>query len=216
MSQQLNLFNPIFLRQKKYFSARTLLRGLAVVVVALVVLNAFQRVQLAGLERQLAEATSQHEVTQQQLVKFAGEAKRGPSKVIQDEVARLENQLKAQEALLEGLDNGTLGNTEGFSRYMSALARQTLSGVWLTGFSASGNDGPLSIRGRLLRPELLPSYIRMLNKEDALRGHGFAELRLLAREEKVVPAGGGEKAAAEMHFVEFTLGATKTIAGAAR
>jgi hypothetical protein len=215
MSQQLNLFNPIFLRQKKYFSARTLLRGLTVVVIALAVLHVFQRVQLSGLERQLAEATDQHNEVQQQLTQFAAEAKRGPSKVLIDEMSRLETQLKAQEALLEGLDSGALGNTTGFSRYLTALARQTVSGVWLTGFSANG-DGPLAIRGRLLQAELLPSYIRRLNREDALRGHGFAELRLLGHQEKTVLVGGGEVSGSPNRYVEFTLGATKTTSGAPR
>jgi hypothetical protein len=217
VSQQLNLFNPLFLRQKKYFSSRTMLRGLAVVVAALATLHAFQRIQLAGLERHYAEADEQLKTAQQQLTKFAADAKRAPSKVLVDEATRLEAQLKAQEALLEGLDGGGLGNTEGFSRYLAALARQTLPGVWLTGFSANGRDGPLAIRGRLLRPELLPSYIRMLNREDALRGHGFSDVRLTAQEGKVAPSAGkgDNRANAGVRYVEFTLGATKT-SGAAK
>lgn len=215
MSQQLNLFNPLFLRQKKYFSSRTMLRGLGVVVAAIATLHVFQRVQLASLERHFAEADQQLAAAQQQLAKFAADAKRGPSKVLVDEANRLEAQLKAQEALLEGLDGGGLGNTEGFSRYLAALARQTLPGVWLTGFSASGSDGPLAIRGRLLRPELLPSYIRMLNREEALRGSGFSDVRLSAPEKAPLAAKGDSKASAAVRYVEFTLGATKT-AGAAK
>lgn len=216
MSQQLNLFNPLFLRQKKYFSSRTMLRGLAVVLAALATLHVFQRLQLASLEHHSSEADQQLKTAQQQLANFAAEAKRGPSKVLMDEATRLEAQLQAREALLEGLDGGGLGNTAGFSRYLAALARQTAPGVWLTGFSANGSDGPLAIRGRLLRPELLPSYIRMLNREDALRGHGFSDLRLTAREDKVAPvAGKGDNAAnAGVRYVEFTLGATKTIGAA--
>lgn len=218
MSQQLNLFNPLFLRQKKYFSARTLARGLAVVIVALAVLYAINRVQLANLERQLADAERQLADAQQQLAKFSGERRHVPSKLLDDEATRLEAQLAAQEALLEGLDSGALGNAEGFSHYLTALARQTLSGVWLTGFSASGSEGPLAIRGRLLRPELLPSYIRMLNHEEALRGHGFTELRVLAREEKLAPDenGGARKEGPSVRYTEFTLGAAKASGGGAK
>jgi len=214
VSQQLNLFNPLFLRQKKYFSSRTMLRGLAVVVAALATVHVFQRVQLAALERHFAEADQQFTTAQQQLANFAADAKRGPSKVLVDEATRLEAQLKAQEALLDSLDNGGLGNTKGFSHYLAALARQTVPGVWLTGFAANGSDGPLAIRGRLLRPELLPSYIRMLNREDALRGHGFTEVRLAAPEAKAAPIAGKGGHGANARYVEFTLGATKTAGGA--
>ena len=203
MSQQLNLYNPLFLRQKKYFSSRTMLRALAVLLIAFILVNAIQRIQLAGLEKQQEEAGAQLEQTRQQLVKFAQDAKRPPSKVLEDLETRLQMQTRAQEVLLDGLKSGELGNVQGFSQYFIALARQTMSGVWLTGFSATG-EGPQMIRGRMLRPEMLPNYLRMLNKEDALRGQGFAQLQLTTREEKE------DQNAPGSSYVEFTLGERKT------
>ena len=202
MSQQLNLFNPIFLRQKKYFSAVTMLQCLGIVLVALIALYAFQRVQLAGLERQLAGAEAQYKTVQLQLAQF-GAAKRAPSAALQDEVIRLQAQASAQEALLYRLESGELGNTEGFSRYLNALGRQTMPGVWLTGFRATGAAGPQIIKGRMLQPESLPKYLRMLNKEQALRGHGFAELHIVSRDVKADDAVGAR-------VVEFTLGAMQS------
>lgn len=209
MSQQLNLFNPVFLRQKKIFSARTMLRGMGIVLLAFVAVHAMQRYQLSRLENQLAGAEEQFQNAQRQLGQFATQMKRTPSKALEDEEVRLAAQVKAREKLIEGLEKGELGNAEGFSPYLTALARQTVSGVWLTGFAASGSKGPRMIRGRMLRPELLPPYLRMLNREDALRGHGFEQLKLSTREAK--PAEG----AAEMppRYVEFTLGETKQWTG---
>ena len=40
MSQQINLFNPLFMRKEKYFSARTMLQSLGLIVLGLVVLYA--------------------------------------------------------------------------------------------------------------------------------------------------------------------------------
>lgn len=216
MSQQLNLFNPVFLRQKKLFSAQTMVRGLGIVLAALVLMYAFQRVQLSGLETQLAEAETQFASTQQQLTRFAAETRRTPSKALEDELTRLEAQFKAQEALLGGLDSGALGDTGGFSRYLNALARQTLPGVWLTGFAATGTEGPQTIRGRLLDAELLPTYLRMLNREEALRGRGFAQLALTSRDERTKTASASDSAAARTRYVEFTLGATQPLPGGAR
>jgi len=36
VSQQINLFNPIFLRKEKYFSAKTMVESLTLILVALV------------------------------------------------------------------------------------------------------------------------------------------------------------------------------------
>lgn len=208
MSQQLNLFNPVFLRQKKYFSAVTMLQCLTIVLIALIAVYGFQRWQLSGLERQLADARVQHNAVQQQLTQLAA-AKRTPSAALKDEAMRLEAQAGALEALLGRLESGELGNTEGFSRYLGALARQTLPGVWLTGFRATGHEGPQIIKGRMLQPELLPAYLRALNKEETLRGHGFAELQLTSHVEK-------RNNAAEGRYVEFTLGATQPARRGAR
>ena len=41
MSQQINLFNPLFMRKEKYFSARTLLQSLGLIVLGLAALYAY-------------------------------------------------------------------------------------------------------------------------------------------------------------------------------
>ena len=94
MSQQINLFNPLFLKQKKYFSARTMLQGLAII---LVVLLAFQGVlifQLRLLERQRTETQALHAQVQQQLVQSTGSGLRGPSKLVEDEIARVTGSIR--------------------------------------------------------------------------------------------------------------------------
>jgi hypothetical protein len=201
VSQQLNLFNPVFLKQKKYFSARTMARAMGIVLLGFFIIYAVQRLHLAQWQKQLEEANAQFDDTQRQLTQFAAEGKRAPSKALEDETERLEAQADSQEAVLDGLESGSLGSTQGFSPYFVALARQTLSGVWLTGFTARGEEGPVSIRGRLLRQELLPTYLRMLANEDAMRGRGFTELQITTRE---------EKDAAGPSYVEFNLGGPKT------
>lgn len=212
MSQQINLFNPIFLARRKIFSARTMATALGIVALALVGVHALQYVQLAALQRQSVETNNQFTAAQRLLSQFAADKKTGPSKVLIDQVSRLESQLGAQQVLLDSFASGTLGNTEGFARYMNALARQTLNGVWLTGFSATGGDGLSLIRGRLQHPDLLPAYLRMLNREEALRGRGFAELRIHAADSRAASAPDAEVATS----LEFTLGATKPAAGANR
>ena len=51
MSQQINLFNPLFLRKEKYFSARTMAQSLALIVLGLVALWGYALVQTRGLQR---------------------------------------------------------------------------------------------------------------------------------------------------------------------
>ena len=51
MSQQINLFNPLFLRKEKYFSARTMLQALGLIALGIAALYAYALFQTRGLER---------------------------------------------------------------------------------------------------------------------------------------------------------------------
>lgn len=210
MSQQINLYSPVFLEQRKIFSARLLGTALAIVTLALAAIHVTQRVQLELARQRLAEANGQFARAKEELVRYSAERQRPPSRLLADEAGRLEARLRAQAALVEQFDAGSLGNTEGFSRYLAALARQTLPGVWVTGFAATGADGVRMIRGHLSTPDLLPQYLRMLHREEAMRGQGFNEFRLSGDTPGVGAAGRPGPGGA----VEFTLGPAPGLRGA--
>lgn len=212
MSQQINLFNPLFMRKEKYFSARTMLQSLALIALGLAAIYAYALWQLNDLERLAAGYGRQLSVQRDQFVSLGGQ---GRSKLLEAEVARLEADLHARRAALDLLLGGGLGNTDGFSRYFAAFARHSLRGIWLTGFSVGDNGNVLSIRGRVLHPDLVPAYLKALNEEDVMRGRLVTELKLVARDESAARRG-AEAGAGPARFVEFDLSAPLRLAEAAK
>ena len=185
MAQQINLFNPVFLKQKKYFSAVTMLQALGMVVAGVLALYGYALYESRTQARVAANASSQLEAQRHQVAAFAKEySPQGRSRVLQEELARSGARLKQREEMLAMMQTGGLGNTAGFARYMTALARNTIGGVWLTGFSVSGDENELNLTGRVLEADLVPAYLRGLNREEVMRGRRVAELRLTAREER--------------------------------
>jgi hypothetical protein len=219
MSQQINLFNPLFLRKEKYFSARTMLQGLGLIVLGLAGLYVFALVQTRELQRAAAEYSRQVNAQRAQFVEYGGQ---GRSKLLEAEVARLEAEVKARRALVATLQGGELGNTNGFSQYFAAFARRPMRGVWLTGFSVGDSGNELNIRGRVLHPDLVPAYLKALNHEEVMRGRQVTDLKLVAHDESAArrgasgaaPAAGA--AAGPDRFVEFDLSAPLHIADAAK
>jgi hypothetical protein len=212
MAQQINLFNPIFLKQKKYFSALTMLQALAAVVFGVLVFYGYTLYESNSLAKIAADASRQLAAQTEQVAAMTRQySPQGRSRQLQDELARAGTRLKQREDMLTLLQTGGLGNTAGFARYLSALARQSVTGVWITGFSVSGDENQLNLSGRVLEPDLVPIYIRALNREDVMRGRRVAELRLTAREEKESSAVAGanpatpKPAAAPTRYVEFNL-----------
>jgi hypothetical protein len=184
MSQHINLFDPRFRRQKPHFSAVTV--GLALIAVAVLALfiRELYAYQNRTLEAQLAETDRHVMQLRAQMIRlgqdFGGQARSG---ALGDELARVEVQLRARRALLEGIQGGANADVEGFSPYLTALARQTMQGVWLTGVDIGAGSGQLVLKGRALESDLVPLYIQRLNREPLFKGRAVRELRLAAKGE---------------------------------
>jgi len=179
MSQQINLFNPAFRKQREWLSASMLVQALAALVLIMVVVYGYQYRQVALLDKQIKSGATSLAQEQASLVKVAAEhAPRQRDAALEKRVADMEQQLKGEEEVLEVLQSGSLGNTQGYSGYMRAFARQTVNGLWLTEFGIKGAGKEMLLGGRTLRPELVPAYIQRLNQEAATQGRDFAALEI--------------------------------------
>jgi hypothetical protein len=154
----------------------------------------------------------------QALTAQLGAAAKGPNKSLQDEVARLEGRVKGRQDLLDRLKGSGIGNTEGYAKFLEALARQHEDGLWLTRITIGDGGGNFSLQGRVLRPELLSTYIQMLSREDALRGRSIGEMKVAEKVEKGSADAAkkeGANASGEPRYVEFTLASAPAPAPAA-
>jgi hypothetical protein len=208
MSQQINLYNPLFLKQEKHFSARTLAQALAVVVLGIAVVSVSGWIQARSAERLADQYRDQVARQRDQLVKL-GVQLPGPGrgKALEAELARLEGEVKLRQATLEALGTGELGNTVGFSEFLAALGRQSMGGVWLTRIEIADAGNDLRVEGRALRAELVPAYLAALSREPMMRGRRVTEMKLAAASEK---AGGNEPD----RFVEFSIAAPRELRAA--
>jgi len=177
MSQYINLFNPALQKHRDALSSRVLLSATiaAMLVVGAAAFGAQYRA--IDLERQVVEGEVQLKVERDKLVSLAksnGERKTSPKLI--DELARAESLLKTRNDLIQVVESGGVGRIDGFSEQLRAFARQSMNGLWLTGFSIGAGGSELEIVGRTLNAELLPTYIRRLNSEQAFQGKSFAML----------------------------------------
>jgi hypothetical protein len=179
MSQQINLFNPVFMTQKKYFSVVTMLQALGLIVLGSVLFYGYALYQVAQLSKQADEMGKRYAAEQARLVNVTNEySLQHSGKMLEDEMKQLEAQASAQEAMLSLLKSGALGNTEGYSEFMRAFARQSINGLWLTAFDIVGDGAQMSLSGAVVNPQLVPSYIQRLGKEKAMRGKTFSTLQM--------------------------------------
>ncbi|TXT24523.1 MAG: mannose-sensitive agglutinin (MSHA) [Gallionellaceae bacterium] len=197
MSQQINLYNPVFLKRKKYFSANAMLQALLLIAAGSALFYVYAAYQVGLLAKQSEEAGNRHTAEQLKLARYAAEfSPQQASLSLEEELKKEEARAAAQRALIETLKGGAIGNTAGYSEYMRAFARQAISGLWLTGFNIAEDGAQIGMSGAVLSPELLPAYIQRLGGETVMRGKIFASLQM--RQPK---AEDGKTA----HHIEFTL-----------
>jgi hypothetical protein len=205
MSQQINLFNPIFMKQRKYFSLLAMLQALGMIIAGALIFYGYAVYQVDQLKLQSEENTKRYNAEQLRLARSVTEfSPQQANQLLQDEVQRLEKQSAEQNELIETLKSGVLGNTTGYSEYMRAFSRQVLQGLWLTGFKVTGDAAQISLSGGVVNPELLPAYIQRLGKEHVMQGKTFSTLKMQQTKADEGVAGQTPVAAAR-RYVEFTL-----------
>lgn len=205
MSQQINLFNPIFLKQRKYFSLLTMLQALGLIVLGSLFFYAYALYQVGQLRQQSEESTRRFNAEQARLARYTAEfSPQQANQTLQVEVQRLENALAEQTRMVETLKSGSVGNTTGYSQYMRAFSRQVVQGLWLTGFKVTGDAAQISLSGGVLNPESLPIYIQRLGREQAMQGKSFSTLQM--QQTKIDP--GKDSKSATARYVEFTMYST--------
>ena len=196
MSQQINLFSQVFLKKRKIrYSAATMLRVLGLIVAVAVLLYGYLIYQTDALTTQAAEAEKKLASEQARLTKFTSEyAPQQASAQLEKDIKKAEAQLKARKEMVVTLKHGgAIGSTEGYSEYMRAFARQSVNGLWLTGFDIIGAGNEMAIIGRTVRPELVPVYVQRLSREPVMKGRQFASLRIsLPQQAKSVTTSAGD------------------------
>lgn len=179
MSQQINLYQPIFRKEEKKFSTVAMIQSVGLVAIGVLALYAFTWWQSETLKNELRRIEQSHAAASKRLAD-AGQ-KFGPRTgvtSIDAEIARLENELAAKQQVREILKRGIFSNTRGFSDYFASFARQRIPGVWLTGFDITGAGEEMSLAGRTVNPELVPRYLQKLSSEKTLAGIEFRAFQM--------------------------------------
>lgn len=177
MKQFINLYQ-VETEEKVSFPFQDMMKFLALFLGLLVLLSLYQ-----GYNSYIS--TQNLKVLEKQQATLAENLKKNEAKVpdakakekIYRENVSLEEEQKVKRAVLATLVTIQVSQTEGFSRYLRALAKQATPDAWLTSFVLSGEDRILLI-GLAIRPNDVPKLIDGLSKEPVFKGKTFEVFKL--------------------------------------
>lgn len=207
MSQQINLFNPIFLKQKKHFSAVTMAQALGLILLGSLLLTGYLNYRTMVLKKEAAALDAQLVAAEAQLKQITESAKlKQKNATLELGVKKTEAELAMLHRVFDTLNKGDIGNTKGYSEYFKAFARQIIPGVWLTGLTIHGAGSDMGIRGGTLAPDLVPDYLGRLKREPAMKGASFTTLEMhVPSVEQQSSAGQQAPKQGQANYIEFNL-----------
>jgi hypothetical protein len=174
MSQQINLYQAPFRENQQRLSAKMLLQGTAALAAVLLVMAALHGWEVLRLQHQVVYLEHQYGALKNQSTDLEKMLTTGHvDAALAEQVQKMENKLNSQQHLQSLLNDDLFNSGQGYSRYLVALARQHITGLWLTGIVLTGAGHDITLRGQALQADLVPRYLQNLSREPLLQGLEF-------------------------------------------
>ena len=108
-----------------------------------------------------------------------------PNPVYLEEIKKLSKELKGKQQVFENLAKGVSGNTEGFSRHLTGLAKQNVPDLWFTEIVFSKGGAYVLFQGKTVKAKSVPRLLKKLSSEKVFSGVEFSTFEI--KQPKVDP-----------------------------
>ena len=192
MQQQINFYQAEFRSKTDIFGTATLLAVCGVSLLAMALAYGFAMYQFNSIERELKTVNAQEQAAIVRLENFqpASDTVSG-DKSWSERLEDAKRSLRDQQLVLGMVRDSAWGDTLGFSRYLTSLARQHTDGLWLSYIRLSALGDNTQLEGQALRAELVPAYLQSLAEEEPFATQRFNQFQIDRPEEQ---DGGGKQA----------------------
>jgi Tfp pilus assembly protein PilN len=173
MAQQINLYSPILMAPKRYFSALAMVRSLAVLVLGLALLGMWSMSTTAALRRELASSGVTYNSEKKRLNAALGARPDGGKDADKDagaltqELAQTQRLLTERQRLLDQLAPSA-SEASRRSELLGWMAQTVPEPVWLSDVHLV--DGRLTLTGNTLQPDALRLWLDRLAQHPSLAG----------------------------------------------
>jgi hypothetical protein len=193
VKQRIELYQDRFRAGRRLLPARQIVWTGALCALLLGLIFGWEQVSAAGEARALNALREEAAHAAQRIVQLAEtHPPARADRALQEEVDRRNSEREVRSELLRLLSSQSLGNTQGFSPYLTALARRRVDGVWLSEIRLAEGGRELRLAGAALEPELVPRLLQYLRDEAPFAGTTFRRMRV-------------ERAPDDAGYVEFRL-----------
>jgi len=179
MIQQVNLYQNCLKQDQSTSAINQYIYTLIAIVILLTGFSIYLFIEQQDIEntlkshkQQLTEAETKVQLLH---VKYP---KQQINKLLSQEISNSQNMLSNLNRVISLLSDKSSDQTQGFSRYFIALARQNINDVWLTKISINSQSQQIHIQGSTYKPKKIPTMLEKLHNEIIFKGKTFAKLTM--------------------------------------
>lgn len=206
MYQQINFYRPEFIATKSRMGAGTLLAISGILVTAMIAAYLFATYEMMSIKSELKIVKNQERDAMTRLENFDPNAQAAEgAQSWSNRLEEAKRALRDQELVLTMVVDSSLGDIDGFSRYLTSLARTSTEGLWLSRIRLSALGDNTQIVGQALRPELIPVYLQSLAEEEPFANQRFYQFLIDRPQEQ---SGGAKQRSSD--YVSFSLSSEST------
>ncbi len=186
MKQQINLYQPVFRRQKVIFSARTLAWTSAGFALLLLLWTALMAHQVRSLEQEQQRQLARERQTTTQLGNMRRELPgHEPGAELEIRIEREQQRRDRLRQSMAAIESRLPSRQVNLRARLEAIACRRPQGLWLTAIEVADNGRQLRLEGRALAPRLVPAMLTALAREPVIAGLTFRQLRVSAADDSL-------------------------------
>lgn len=177
MIQQVNLYTDIFKQTKQGSAINAFFYGAVAIISLLVAFSIFLLIALNNTKGNIQVAKQNLIQTESRIQLLQAQyPKQQTNKLLTEELSHYQNKVNNLSHVIQLLSDKASDQTQGFSRYFSALARQSIAEIWLTNISINGIQHNINLQGSTYQPEKVALFLQNLHHEAVFQGQSFAKL----------------------------------------
>jgi hypothetical protein len=183
MIQQVNLYQDALKQSQKKPVLNHYIYGLVTLFILLISYSLFLFITVDNTKNKIQQTKQQLSAAESELLGLKTQyPKQQINKLLIQEIAYSEKMLSRISETVHLLNNKSSDTTQGFSRYFSALATQSITEVWLSHIAIHAQDHTISLKGSTYQADKIALSLQKLPAEKIFQGRSFAQLNMTQAE----------------------------------
>lgn len=179
MIQQINLYQEHDTSSSHAWLLNPYLQVVVLIIVGLLVTAVLTWQSLADLQFQRHQLQQQLQVATAEVSLLKGQLPNPQSNsLLEQQLQQSQTVFQSLSHIVEMLADDQSDQTQGFSRYFTALANQSDSKVWLSRIEINASNNRLSLQGSTFQADLIPALLQRLQQTEVFKGRHFSKMQI--------------------------------------